>query len=76
VAVEQLDHARRLAERTDPLVDALAVDRIDDPHAVFSEERVRGQLQLLALRCDPAEAPLLLVDPARVAQSLHQPWLT
>src|SRR5262245_24991031 len=76
VAVEQLDHARWLTERAYPLVDdAVAVDRVDKPDAVSWEERVRGELQLRALGRDPAEAPLLLVDPAWPAQSLHQPGL-
>ncbi len=54
VAIEELDHAGRLAQRTNALVDARCLDRIEDPHPAAGDERVRRSLQLGAL--DPAEA--------------------
>ena len=62
VPVDQLDHAGRLAERADALLDALAVDRIDQPDAAVDGERVRRALHRRALH--PAEAVLELVDEA------------
>ena len=41
VPVDQLDHAGRLAERADALLDAVAVDRIGQPDAAVDGERVR-----------------------------------
>ena len=41
VPVDQLDHAGRLAERADALLDAVALDRIGQPDAAVDGERVR-----------------------------------
>ena len=60
VPVEQLDHARRLAERPDPLVDAVTLDRVDDPHSAVRCEGMRGPPQ--PRRLDPAEHAVELVD--------------
>ena len=62
VPVEQLNHARRLAGRADPLVDALAVDRVDDPDVSRDDERVRAAVEEAVL--DPAEGEGKLVAEA------------
>src|SRR5215217_2287124 len=67
--VDQLDHARRLAEGADAVLDSVAFRRVDQPDAAVGEQRVRGDAQPRALRRDPAEPPLLLVDEP--GQSLH-----
>ena len=61
VAVEQLDHASRLAELPDPLVDPGPVEDVRQPHGVPDSDRVRGALEADRLR-GPAEAVLELVD--------------
>src|SRR5581483_2125665 len=48
--------ARRLAERRQPLVDAVRLDRVDEPVATLVAERVRGALEERRLVDDPAEA--------------------
>ena len=50
VPVEQLDHAGRLAERADALLDAVAVDRVDQPDAAVDGERVRRASHALGSR--------------------------
>ena len=62
VPVDQLDHAGRLAERANALLDAVAVDRVDQPDAAVDGECVRRSVQALGL--GPAEAVLELVDEA------------
>jgi hypothetical protein len=62
VAIEELDHARRLAERPDAVVDALAFDRVDRPDAPLCGERVGGASYDLGFL--PAEADLQLVEEA------------
>ena len=62
VAVEQLEHARRLAEREHVLLDALRLDRIDEPDAAVDDERV-ARLRLGGI-LDPAEPEVGLVRQA------------
>src|SRR5919109_151982 len=57
--VEELDHARGLAEPSDPGLDAGRVDGIEDPHPSLGAQHVRAPRQPLLL--DPAEAPRRLV---------------
>jgi hypothetical protein len=66
VAVEQLDDAGRPAERPHPLLDALPVDRVDEPHAPVRAQGVRGALQEGGLGRDPAEPERSLVAEADV----------
>jgi hypothetical protein len=40
VPVEQLDHAGRFSRRADLLLEAVAVERIDQPDAAFGDDRV------------------------------------
>ena len=61
VAVEQLDHASRLAELPDPFVDPRPVEDVRQPHGVPDSDRVRGALEGIAFE-GPAEAVLELVD--------------
>ena len=59
VPVEELDHPRRIAERLDPLGDAVTVERVDEPYPALGEEGVRAPLEELV--ADPAEAEVGLV---------------
>jgi DNA polymerase (family X) len=65
VAVEQLDHASRLAELPDPLVDPGAIEDVRQPHGIPDSDRVRGALEAVAFG-RPAEAVLELVDEAEL----------
>ena len=60
VAVEELDDACGLAERGDPLVQALAVDDVREPDAVLGANRVRRSRNPISFDA-PAEAVLELV---------------
>jgi hypothetical protein len=62
VPIEQLDHAGRFSGGADLLVEALAVERIDQPDAAVGDERVRATFHELV--CDPAEAGIELVTGA------------
>src|SRR5207247_9920478 len=62
VPSEELNHSDRVAEPADPLVDAVAVDRVDQPDAPACGERMPGARDATLL--DPADAPLDLVDEA------------
>jgi hypothetical protein len=62
VPVKQLDHPAGLAEGANPLVNTLAVDRVDDPDPPVCQQSVRRSLHPPDL--DPAEAPLALVAKA------------
>ena len=64
VAVLQLDHPGRTAGGADPLLDAFAVDGIDQPDAAVDDERMRAALHELV--DDPAEAGVELVAEADV----------
>ena len=64
MAVEQLDDAGRLAERADPLLDPVAVRRVDHPDASAAAHRVAGALHPARLRMDPAEREVELVAEA------------
>src|ERR671919_865195 len=75
VAIEQLDDACGLAERADPLLDALPVDRVDEPHASVRAQGVRGLLQEGGLGRDPAESKRGLVAEADVHASGSTPRL-
>jgi hypothetical protein len=65
VPAEQLDHAGRLAERVDPLVQPVDDRRVEEPDATADRERVRGAPHVARPRVDPAEAELELVDEER-----------
>ena len=67
VAVEQLDHAGRLAEREDPLLDAFGVDGVDQPDAAV---RRRARADVRAGVSHPAEARIRLVDQKRTLMPL------
>src|SRR5919198_6722351 len=68
VPVEELDHAGRLAERADPLLDSRRVDRVEDPDPVLRTERVRATREPLVL--EPAEAPVgLVAEPHAVVRT-------
>ena len=72
VAVEELEHAARLAERRDARVETGEVGRVDEPDAAVGGERVRGPLHPGRLGRDPAEAGVALVaDRDRGARRLH-----
>jgi hypothetical protein len=60
VTVEQLEDAGRLARRANSLLDALAVDRVDEPDSSLRDERVRAAAQPLVVD-DPSEPALELV---------------
>jgi hypothetical protein len=45
VPVDELQHPGRLAERADALLDPVAVDRVDEPHAAVRAQRVGGALE-------------------------------
>ena len=60
VPVEELDHARRLAEPAHALREPVDVDRVDQPDAAVGLERVRRPP--VALPEQPAEAERKLVD--------------
>jgi hypothetical protein len=66
VAVEKLEHPGGLAERSDPLLDAAPVDRVDDPDAAAYRECVRRSLEAQGLVGDPAEAEWRLVARAEL----------
>src|ERR1041385_4097193 len=72
VAVEQLDHARRLAERTHTSLHGPG-GRVDEPDSVVGSERVAGHPDPRLLGRDPPETPLGLVDER--GQSIHQPFV-
>ena len=59
VAVEQLDDTGRRARGAHALLHTGVVHRVDEPHAVADDQRVRATPQELVL--DPAEAGLELV---------------
>ena len=59
MAVEQLEHAGRLAGRADSLLDAVAGEGIDQPDTATCDERVRAAFPELVH--DPAEADVELV---------------
>ena len=59
VAIEQLQHPCRLAQRAHAFVELPCVDRIDQPDAAVDEERVRGAAHELVQ--GPAEAALPLI---------------
>ncbi len=61
VAVEQLDHARRLARRADPFFDPLAVDRVEEPDSAVGYERMGTALEELVLD-QPLEAGVKLPE--------------
>ena len=63
MAVEQLNNATGLAERANPVVHAIRLDRIDDPDASGGQQRMRRSLHPTGV--DPAEAPVGLVAEAR-----------
>ena len=65
VAVDELDHASRLAELPDPLVDPRPVEDVRQPDGASDSDRVRGALEAVACR-RPAEAVLELVDEAEL----------
>jgi hypothetical protein len=60
VAVEQLQHTCRLAQRAHALVELGRVDRIDQPDAALDKQRVRAATHELVQ--GPAEAALPLVN--------------
>jgi hypothetical protein len=60
VAIEQLQHARRLAERAHALLELRHIDGVGQPDAALDDERVRRPAHELVLR--PAEAALPLVN--------------
>lgn len=64
VPVEQDEDTRGLAERPDPLLDALSGNRIDEPDAAAGRERVRRARHGTAALVDPAEAEVRLVAEA------------
>lgn len=64
MAVKQHQHAPRLAERPDPLLDARAVDRVDHPDPARGGQRVGGALRRGRLGGDPSEPNLGLVAEA------------
>ena len=66
VPVEELDDAGRIAERTDARLDALSVDRIDEPDSAAGANRMRGAQHVGGLGGDPAEPELRLVGEADV----------
>ena len=79
VTVEQLHDACGLAERPDPLVDAVPVDRISDPDTLPGQHCVRGTLEELVGH--PAEAVLELVEEpdlhqVRLAAMFAERWDT
>jgi len=61
VAVEQLDHARRLARPADPFFDPLAVDRVEEPDSAVGYERMGTALEELVLD-QPLEAGVKLPE--------------
>ena len=65
VTVEELDHASRLTELPDPLVDPRSVENVRQPDGAADSDRMRGALEAVAFRC-PAEAVLELVDEAEL----------
>jgi DNA polymerase (family 10) len=65
VAVEELDHASRLAELRDPFVDPRPVQDVRQPDRAPDSDCVRGSFEAVAFRC-PAEAVLELVDEAEL----------
>src|ERR687888_2106737 len=68
VPVEELDHAGRLAERADPLLDSRGVVRVKDPDTALRAERVRTACEPLLL--DPTEAPIgLVAEPHAVVRT-------
>src|SRR6266545_1265991 len=69
VPVEKLDHSHGVAEGVDALLDSLAHDRIEYPDLPVHRDRVRAALHPVRLRCDPAEAPFLLVAEADAHQA-------
>ncbi len=73
--VEEDEHARRLAEGTDPLVDSRPVHGIDDVHASVRPERVRRAPERV-VRVEPPEPEVRLVaeaDQANVRLTLWRP---
>jgi len=70
VAVEELDDPGRLAERAHPILDAVSVHRVDEPHASLEAERVGRALHERGLGGDPAEAEVRLVAEADVHSSV------
>jgi len=62
VAVDELDHTGRRARRTNALLDAVRVDRVEQSDAAADHERVRTALEELV--GDPAEAVFELVTEA------------
>jgi hypothetical protein len=61
--VEEHDDAGRLAQRPDPLADACALDRVDQPDPAGGEQGVGGARHGAAL-VDPPEAEIRLVAEA------------
>src|SRR5947208_2772983 len=64
VPVEQLEHAGRSAGRSDALLNAIPVDRIDHPDAAVHDDGVRAALHELV--GDPAETAVKLVAEAEL----------
>ena len=62
MAAEELDDARRFAERLDAVVEAVDVQSVEEPHLPVADHGVRGALHELGLRRLPAEPGLELVD--------------
>src|SRR5947208_14430544 len=55
VPVDELEHAGGVPRCADPLFDAVAVRRVDDPDAAVHDQHVRAALEELVVD-DPAEA--------------------
>jgi hypothetical protein len=68
VAVEEDEDRSRLAERADPLVDAFALDRVDDVDAAVDRKRVRRASKPIVVG-RPADAEVRLVEEPDRAQA-------
>lgn len=71
VSIEQLDDTRGLAGGADPVLDAVAGDRIDQPDATVDDEGMRAALHELV--DDPPEAGVELVADAHSAELTDTP---
>ncbi len=68
VPVEEDEDGGRLAERADPLVDAVAIDRVDDVDAALDAESVRRASERIVVD-RPADAEVRLVEEPNRAQA-------
>jgi hypothetical protein len=68
VAVEEDEDRGRLAERADPLVDAFALERVDDVDPLVDRKRVRRASKRIVVG-RPADAEVRLVEEPDRAQA-------